>query len=192
MQPPAEPNVTRLLVEWRGGNEAALDLLLPFVYNELRRLAGNYLRRERGNHTLQPTALINEVYVRLVDQHMPEWQGRAHFFGVAAQLMRQILVDSARKFRSQKRGGTKFSLDDNAGSLAVPQASVDVLALDEALTKLAAFDERKARAVEMKYFGGLKIDEIAVALDISEPTVTRDLRSAEAWLRKQITERTST
>jgi RNA polymerase sigma-70 factor, ECF subfamily len=186
MQPQPEQNVTKLLMEWRDGNQAALDALLPFVYNELRRLAGNYLRRERGNHTLQPTALIHEVYVRLVDQNMPQWQGRAHFFGVAAQLMRQILVDSARKFRSQKRGGTKFSLDDKAGSLASPQATVDVLALDEALTQLASFDERKARAVEMKYFGGLKIDEIAIALEVSEPTVTRDLRSAEAWLRKQI------
>ena len=179
--------VTRLLVEWREGNRAALDSLLPVVYEELRRLAESYISRERSGHTLQPTALVHEAYVRLIGQDIPDFQNRAHFFGVAAHLMRQVLVDSARKFRAGKRGGgNKVSLDGMGIDIGDPSVNSPFLALDEALQQLEKLDERKAKILEMKYFGGLTLDEIVEATGVSKATVSRDLRAAEAWIRVQL------
>ena len=175
-------NLTRLLVEWKQGNKAALDALTPVVYQELRRLAGSYLRRERPDHTLQPTALINEAYMRLVDQNTPQFQSRAHFFGVASQLMRQILVDHARAHRAAKRGGDRKKLSLEYATVFSEESSEELLALDEALNRLTEFDERKAKVVELRFFGGLSIEEIGQALDISVATVGRELRMAQAWL----------
>jgi RNA polymerase sigma factor (TIGR02999 family) len=160
---------------------------MPLVYHELRRLAGGYLRGERPDHTLQPTALIHEAYVRLVEQDVPEWQGRAHFYGVAARLMRQILVDHARTRRASKRGGDqrKLSLDD-APPVFTHEDAASLVALDEALKKLAALDERQCRVVEMRAFGGMGVEETARALGVSEPTVKRDMRVAQAWLRREL------
>src|SRR5215813_8247676 len=166
MVEPDKPNqVTQLLVDWNQGSATALDQLMPLVYQELRKLAGGYLRSERQDHTLEPTALLHEAYLRLVDQEMPDWQSRGHFFGVAARLMRQILVDHARNHNASKRGAAlqKISLDD-----AVPvynyESRATILSLDEALTKLAALDERKARVVEMRAFGGMSVEDAALAL----------------------------
>jgi len=184
----SEPKqITRLLVEWKGGRHDALDALMPLVYQELRKLADSYLRRERSDHTLQPTALIHEAYMRLADQRLPEWRNRSHFFGVAAQIMRQVLVDAARKHKAAKRGsGAKTSLDESV--VVSTSRAPDLVALDDALLELAKFDERKVRVVELKYFGGLTIEETAEALDISDATVSRDLRSAEAWLGRYLAE----
>lgn len=181
---PDTHEVTRLLREWAEGNQQALDELMPRVYAELRQLAARYLRHERPEHTLQPTALVHEAYLRLVDQGSPSFQNRSHFFGVAAHLMRQILVDHARRRQAGKRAGRKVSLDE-AVTLA-PDRGGALLALDEALSKLQEFDDRKCRAVELRYFGGLKVEEIARALDVSPATVQRDLRMAEAWLHHQM------
>jgi RNA polymerase sigma factor (TIGR02999 family) len=182
------PNqVTRLLMDWQGGNKTALDQLMPLVYHELRKLAGGYLRSERPDHTLQPTALLHEAYVRMIEQEMPHWQSRAHFFGVAARLMRQILVDHARTKKASKRGGAleRVTMADEAPIFNQHDAG-DLLSLDEALTKLASMDERKARILEMRTFGGMDAEETALALGISEPTVKRDLRLARAWLRREL------
>ena len=178
--------VTQLLAEWGSGNKAALDLLTPLVYGELRRLAQGYLARERAAVTLQPTALIHEAYLRLVAQDLPDFESRSHFFGVAAQLMRQILVDHARKHRSQKRGAgaAKVSFDE-ALSLA-PERQSGIVALDDALQALEKFDERKCRVIEMRFFGGLSVEETAQALGISVATVGREQRMAEAWLHKEM------
>ena len=161
---------------------------MPLVYYELRRLAASYLRDERRDHTLQPTALIHEAYMRMVGSDVPEWQNRAHFFGVAARLMRQILVDHARGKRALKRGGeqVKLSLDDPQTVFAHEDFGA-LLELDEALKKLASFDERKAQVVEMRAFGGMSVEDTASALGISEPTVKRDMRLAQAWLRRELT-----
>ena len=173
-------DVTQLLIQWANGNEEALDDLTPLVYKELRRLAASQLRKERQSHTLQPTALVHEAYLRLVDQKSPNWQNRSHFFGVAARLMRQILVDHARSRRAGKRTATKVSLDE---AISFERTrSADLVALDHSLTALEKFDPRKCRAVELRYFGGMSMDEIAQALDVSAVTVRRDLRMAEAWL----------
>ncbi len=187
MSSPQKNEVTRLLLGWRHGEKAALDHLMPLVYRELRKLASGYLRSERHDHTLQPTALIHEAYLRLVDQKMPEWQSRAHFFGVAARLMRQILVDHARNRRASRRGGDqhKLSLEDSPQVFSHAQTE-ELLAFDEALSKLAALDERKSRVVEMRSFGGLSVEETAEALGISAPTVKRDMRLATAWLRREL------
>ena len=160
---------------------------MPLVYHELRKLASGYLKAERRNHTLQPTALIHEAYVRLVDQELPEWQNRAHFYGVAARLMRQILVDHARSRGAAKRGGeqVKLSLDD-APPVFSHEDATSLLTLDEALTKLAALDERKSRVIEMRAFGGMSVEDTARALGVSEPTVKRDMRLAQAWLRREL------
>ncbi|MBL8240973.1 MAG: sigma-70 family RNA polymerase sigma factor [Bryobacterales bacterium] len=183
-----QQEVTRLLVEWREGNRAALDALLPVVYDELRRLAESYIARERQSHTLQPTALVHEAYVRLIGQDIPDFQNRAHFFGVAAHLMRQVLVDSARKFRAGKRGGGKnVSLDGMGIEIGDPSMHSPFLALEESLQNLEKLDARKAKILEMKYFGGLTLDEIVEACGVSKATVSRDLRSAEAWIRVQLT-----
>jgi RNA polymerase sigma factor (TIGR02999 family) len=178
--------VTKLLSAWSEGNQTALDELIPLVYQDLHQRARNYLRHERPDHTLQPTALIHEAYLRLVSDSPPEWNSRAHFFAVASRVMRQILVDHARRHGAGKRGSgvADVSLDD----ALVPARSenADVVALDDALTKLAAFDERKARIVEMRYFGGCTVEETAEALGIAGITVMRDMRVAEAWLRRSM------
>jgi RNA polymerase sigma factor (TIGR02999 family) len=177
--------ITTLLVRWRGGDEAALERLMPLVYDELRRLAERYMRAERPDHTLQATALVHEAYVRLVGVEAA-WQDRVHFLSLAARLMRRILVDHAKAARRGKRGGgaVKMSLDDVA--LVAPEPSSALLDLDEALNGLAALDERKARAVELHYFGGLTYDETAEVLGVSAATVDRDLRMARAWLYREV------
>ena len=176
--------VTSLLTEWARGNQQALNELTPLVYKELRQLAVAYLKRERGGHTLQPTALVHEAYLRLVDQSNPNWQNRSHFFGVAARLMRQILVDHARRRCAGKRAGRQVPLEE-AVSLR-PERSPDLVALDASLTALEQIDPRKCKAVELRYFGGLGMQEIAEALQVSATTVRRDLRMAEAWLHQEM------
>jgi RNA polymerase sigma factor (TIGR02999 family) len=180
-------NITRLLLDWRNGDQTALDRLMPLVYEELRRMANNYMRNERRGHTLQSSALVNEAYLRLVDHENIDWQNRAHFFGVAAQAMRRILVDHARTRNYQKRGGgaQQVSLDE-AATMAGDRAA-ELIALDEALQELAKIDERKSRVVEMRYFGGLSLEETAEALGVSIPTVTRDWTTAKAWLMREMT-----
>ena len=176
--------VTRLLAEWGRGNQRALDDLTPLVYQELRQLAASCLRNERQGHTLQPTAVVHEAYLRLVDQKNPSWQSRSHFFGVAARLMRQILVDHARKKKAGKRAGMRVSLEEAVSFQQ--ERSRDLVALDSGLNALEKLDPRKCKAVELRYFGGLSIDETARALDVSAITVRRDLRMAEAWLHHQM------
>ena len=178
-------NVTEMLLEWRSGNEDALQQLMPLVYDELRRLAGRYMRTERREHTLQATALVNEAYIRLVDMKV-SWQDRAHFFAVAARLMRRLLVDHARAHGRAKREGeaAKVSLDD-AGEVSCGPA-VNVIAVDEALTRLAEFDARKSEILELRYFGGLSNEEVGEALGVSRATVQRDLRLAKAWLTREL------
>lgn len=181
--------VTRLLQDWRSGDDEALNKLMPLVYDELRRIAAAYLRRERQGHTLQTAALVNEAYLRLVDQTHADWKNRAQFFGVAAQLMRRILVDHARQHKAAKRGSGETRLElDEAINVAGKQ-DVDVIALDDALRELARFDPRQSRIVEMRYFGGLEIDETAEALNISPATVKREWNSAKAWLFNQLSRR---
>ena len=179
-------DVTQLLRAWREGDKSALDRLTPVVYQDLRRLARRHLLAERAGHSLQPTALVNEAYMRLVDYRRMQWQDRAHFFAVCAQLMRRILVEHARR-RNQKRGGAirHVSLEHAPG--VGYAASKDVLALDEALSELARMDPRKAQVVELRYFGGLSVPETAEALSISVPTVMRDWSSAKAWLYREMT-----
>ena len=183
----APEGVTQLLKDWNGGDQEALDKLMPLVYAELRRLANNYLRRERANHTLQPTALVNEAYMRLVDQKNARWQNRAQFFGVAAQLMRRILVDHARLHQALKRGGSdqeRLSLT-NVERVA-DKPDIDLLALHEALNELAEVDPQQSRIVELKFFGGLSIEETAEVLGIGHATVERDWKMARAWLRSKL------
>lgn len=177
-------DVTRLLGEWSQGNQQALEELTPLVYGELRQLSARYLRRERQGHTLQPTALVHEAYLRLVRQKNPTWQDRKHFYGVAARLMRQILVEHARRRAAGKRAGKHVSLED-AVSFERERSS-DLVVLDSCLTALEKIDPRKCKAVELHYFGGLSMDEIAQALDVSPVTVRRDLRMAEAWLHNEM------
>jgi RNA polymerase sigma factor (TIGR02999 family) len=178
--------VTRLLAAYNGGDRAALEQLLPLVYNELRKLAGSYLRRERADHTLEPTALVHEAYLRLVNQEIA-WQNRAHFFGVAAQMMRRILVDHARRHQTDKRGsgGAKLALDE-AINLSDERAA-DLIALDDALTALHELDPQKCRMVELRYFAGLSVEETAEALGISVATFVRQWKTTKAWLYHQIT-----
>lgn len=176
--------VTLLLAKWAKGDEQALDALTPLVYKELRQLAASYLRKERLGHTLQPTALVHEAYLRLVDQTNPNWQNRSHFYGVAARLMRQILVDRARSKRAGKRAGVQVPLE-HAVSFEQDR-SQDLIALDSSLNELEKIDPRKCKAVELRYFGGLSMEEIAQALEVSAVTVRRDLRMAEAWLHSQM------
>lgn len=174
-----------MLVDWGNGNQAALDELIPLVYGELRRLAARYMRRESQDHTLQSSALVNEAYLRLVDQKSVQWQNRAHFFGVAAQLMRRILVDHARsRSRAKRGGGAKMvSLADQA---LISEEVAEVLALDEALKRLTQFDPRKSEIVEMKFFGGLTNDEVAEVLKVTSRTIEREWRKAKAWLHREI------
>lgn len=180
--------VTELLVRFREGDREAEAELVPLVYNELRRLASRYLNRERGDHTLEPTALVHEAFLRLTNENQPEWQDRAHFFGVAARLMRQILVDHARRYHSLKRGGDcRQSTMTEELLVYSPQRSAELLALDEALQRLAGQDERQCRVVEMKFFAGLNIDQIAAVLDVSPRTVKREWTMARAWLHQEMT-----
>lgn len=180
--------ITRMLREWSGGNPAALDELMPLVYDELRRQAGRFLRKERGNHTLQTTALIHEAYLKLVDQRDVKWQNRAHFFAVASQLMRRILVDYARARAREKRGGSNENLPLEAAlTVAAEEKPVDLIALDEALNKLAKIDGRQARVVELRYFGDLSLEETAEVLAISRATAAREWNVARAWLHREMT-----
>lgn len=182
----ASHDVTRLLQDWRNGNQQALEQLTPLVYGELRRLAARFLRREREGHTLNATALINEAYLQLIGQQPSDWQNRAHFIGVAAHLMRNILVDHARAHAAAKRGKGEPALPLDEAVNVSGQTAPDVLALDEALKDLAKHDPRKCRIVELRYFGGLSMDEIAEVTGLSVATLRRDLRMAEAWLGRQI------
>lgn len=181
---PAE--VTQLLVAWSQGSEAARNELMPVVYKELRRLARRYLRRERPDHTLEATALVHEAYFQLMGQRNVQWQSRAHFFGIAAQLMRRILVEHARSRRAAKRGGgePKLSLGEDAGWSA--ERNVDLVALDEALTRLAAIDPQQSRLVELRFFGELTVEETAEVLGVTSRTVKREWRTAKAWLRREL------
>lgn len=174
--------VTILLQQWREGDASALELLTPIVYDELRRLAASYLRRERDGHTLQPTALLHEAYVKLANQANQDWKSRAHFFGVAAHLMRQILVDHARSRNRVKRGAGVVNVQINEAIDAAQERPEVLVELDDALNELAKFDARKAKVVEMRFFAGMSIEETAEALSISVATVGREQRMAEAWL----------
>lgn len=180
--------VTQLLLSWNSGNEKALDELIPVVYSELRRLARLYMGRERPNHTLQTSALINEAYLRLVDQQKVEWHDRAHFFAVASQIMRNILIDHARKYQSAKRGAgaQQVSLDESV--IANSQRASELVALDDALSILSAFDSRKSQIVELQFFGGLSIEEIAEVVKLSPATVKRELQAAKLWLHRIMTD----
>jgi RNA polymerase sigma factor (TIGR02999 family) len=187
--PPNE--ITERLIAWGAGDRAALDQLLPVVYQELRRMAGNYLRQENPGHTLQPTALVHEAWLRLIDQARVDWRNRAQFFGVAAQMMRRILVDYAKAKHREKRGGdaVKLSLDDVI-NLSRERAA-ELLALDDALDELMRVDERKSRVIELRYFGGFSVEETAQILGVSPETVMRDWKLAKAWLYQQIRRETS-
>jgi len=178
--------ITQLLARWSNGEEKALDELLPLVYDELHRLAVTYLRRERREHTLQPTALVNELFLKFSEQHSMSWQNRAQFFGVAAQLMRRILVDFARDKQYLKRGGGALQVSLTEAANFGVQRSADLVALDEALTALAEIDPRKVQVVEMRFFAGLSVDEVAELLNVSKETVMRDWRLAKVWLLRQL------
>ncbi len=181
-------NITQILQAWSDGNQAALDELLPIIYDELHRQAARYLRKERTDHTLQPTALVHEAYLKLIGQENVRWQNRSHFFAIAANAMRRILVDYARTRNREKRGGAleNLPLDDAALQIAAKEKTIDLVALDEALNRLAEFDERQARIVELKYFSGLDNDETAEVLGVSNVTVRRDWNLAKAWLFQQL------
>src|SRR5262249_8308156 len=186
-EPSVSPHrLTELLVQWSQGDDAALAELTPLVYEELRHLAHHYLGGQRPDHTLQTTALVNEVYLRLADQTNPCWQNRAHFFAVAARAMRQILVSYARSQQSQKRGGGALKVDLDQEALVSPQESKEIVDLHEALDQLATLDSRKAQVVELKYFGGLNYDEIAEVLKISRITARRDWEFAKVWLYTEL------
>jgi RNA polymerase sigma factor (TIGR02999 family) len=184
--PASSERVSKLLLNWGQGDQGAREALIPLVYDELRRLARRYLRRERPDHTLQSAALVNEAYLRLIRQEHPQWQNRAHFFGVAAQLMRHILVDHARNRAAAKRGAgaPRLTLDPD---IALPQErDVDLIALDDALNQLAALDPQQSRLVELRFFGGLSIEETSVVLGVSPATVKREWATARAWLQREM------
>lgn len=184
-------DITQMLRQWGGGNQAALDELLPLVYDELHKQAARYLRRERADHTLQPTALINEAYLKLIDQRQVSWQNRMHFFGIASQMMRRILVDHARTKHREKRGGddAKVPLEEAmmVAAAAADEKNIDLIALDEALTRLERKDKQQARIVELRYFSGLSLEETAEALNISRTTAARDWAMAKGWLHRELT-----
>jgi RNA polymerase sigma factor (TIGR02999 family) len=183
---PQQHEVTRLLVEWGNGNRQALEELMPLVYSELRQVAGRYMRRERSGHTLQCTALVNEAYLRLIDQHSVQWKNRAHFFGVAAEMIRRILADYARSQHAQKRGADapKISLDEAFG--VGQERDLDLVALDEALDRLKKIDERQCRVVELRFFAGLSVEETAEVMEISPASVKREWVTAKAWLFREL------
>jgi RNA polymerase sigma-70 factor (ECF subfamily) len=179
--------ITQMLIELTDGNQEVVNQILPRIYDELRKLAGSYLRRERSDHTLQPTALVHEAYMKLIDQRQVRWQNRAHFFGIAAQVMRRILMDHARKHKAEKRGGEadKLPLEDEILVVATNRSD-QLMALDEALNSLAEMDPQKAKIVELRYFGGLSIEETAEVMGVSVPTINRQWRTAKAWLYGQL------
>jgi RNA polymerase sigma-70 factor (ECF subfamily) len=179
---PDRDDVTMLLAELTKGNEEAGGKLIPVVYAELRRLAASYMRGERSDHTLQPTALVHEAYLKLVEQHSTDWQSRAHFFGVAAQVMRRILVDHARAHLREKRGGGQLEVPIEEASIFAPEHSAEMIKLDQALEQLAKLDPRQAKIVEVRFFGGLTVEQTADLLNISPKTVKRDWSMAKAWL----------
>jgi RNA polymerase sigma-70 factor (ECF subfamily) len=186
---PAEPaagNVSQLLQAWSGGDQNALDTLTPVVYDELRRLARHYMRGERPGHSLQTTALVNEAYIRLVDYKRMQWQNRAHFFAVSAQLMRRILVDHARR-HNLKRGGDAQQVSLEEAAAVTGERTTDLIAVDDAMNALGRIDPRKMRVVEMRFFGGLSVEEIAEVLKVSPITVMRDWSTAKAWLYRELT-----
>jgi RNA polymerase sigma-70 factor, ECF subfamily len=185
----SDNSITALLVQLSAGNREVEAQLIPQVYGELRRLASRYMRSERGNHTLQPTALVNEAYTRLVQQPQVPWQSRAHFFATASQLMRHILVDHARARRAGKRGGVQRQVTLSEAVLQSHNPTIDVLILHEALEHLAQFDPRQARIVELRFFGGLNFEEIAAVLDLSERTVKGDWSMARAWLKGELSKK---
>ncbi|MBA4182404.1 MAG: sigma-70 family RNA polymerase sigma factor [Acidobacteria bacterium] len=186
--PENSPQITQLLKQWSDGKREVLESLMPLVYDELRRQASRFLIKERSNHTLQTTALINEAYLKLINQREVVWQNRAHFYAIAAQAMRRILVDYARQRQREKRGGKAEDLPlEEAISIVSQEKSVDLVALDNALTRLEKFDERQARVVELRYFSGLSLDETAEVLGVSNVTVRRDWNVAKAWLFQEIT-----
>ena len=182
MSRPAPQQVTQLLVAWSRGDQAALDQLIPLVSAELHRLAHRHMRREPAEHTLQTTALVNEAYLRLIDASQVAWRDRAHFFAVSANLMRRILIDFARARRGQKRGGQVVRLVLDEDEIPAPQPGPDVIALDEAMKSLAAFDPRAARIIELRYFGGLSVDETAEVVGVSARTIKREWAAAKTWL----------
>lgn len=187
MAPRSPEGITQLLEKWSQGDEEALNQLLPLVYDELHRLAGAYLRRERHEHTLQPTALVNEAYLKLIDQHSIRWQNRSQFYGVAAQLMRRILVDQARVHYAAKRGGDRYQVSlKNVGGFG-NQPDADLLALHDVLNRLAEIDPGQGRLVELRFFGGLTIEETAEVMHISHGTVEREWKIAKAWLKRELT-----
>jgi RNA polymerase sigma-70 factor, ECF subfamily len=186
MQTPPSDEITGILLRWSQGDEVALSQLLPVVYQELHDLAQSYLRRERAGHTLQPTALIHEAYLRLVKQDRPAWQSRSHFFGVAARLMRQILVEHARIHAADKRGGGAVELSLDEAWMYSSEKAAELVALDDALTALAQLDERKVRIIELRYFGGMSLEETAVALSLSIATISHETRLARAWLHREL------
>ncbi|HXQ74111.1 MAG TPA: ECF-type sigma factor [Pyrinomonadaceae bacterium] len=180
------PDITRILERWSSGEEDALEELVPLVYKELRKLAASYLRHERHERTLQPTALINEVFVRLIDQSEIRWQSRAHFFGIAARLMRRILVDRVRVRQAAKRGGVHYSLSLSKADRIAGKSNVDLLALNLALHKLDELDPQQSQIVELRFFGGLTIEESAEVLSVSHATIERQWKMARAWLRVEL------
>lgn len=187
MSSPSEiTDITGLLVCWSNGDQAALEKLMPLVERELHQLAHRYMRREQDGHTLQTTALINETFLRLVDQNRVRWQNRAHFYGIAAQIMRRVLMNYARDRKRDKRGGGAYKVSLSEADALSEQRSVELVALDEALQKLSAFDERKGRVVELRYFGGLSVKETAEVLNVSQITVARDWDVARAWLAREM------
>ncbi len=188
MAAPSPEKVTQLLLAWREGDEAALEKLLPLVYDELHRLAARYMRRESPGHTLQTSALVNEAFIRLIDQQQVHWQNRAHFFGIAAQLMRRILLDHARGQARGKRGGGVHRVSFDEGAIVSEQRAAELIALDDALNALAAFDSRKSRIVELRFFGGLSNEEVTEVMGMSLRTVEREWRKAKAWLHHAISE----
>ena len=179
-------NITQLLLKWSDGDQTALDQLMPLVYDELRQLARSYLRRRGNQHSMEPTALVNEAYLRLVNQHQVNWQCRAQFFGLAAKLMRNLLVDYVRERRAAKRGGGQNNLSLNHADQTTRQSEIDLIALDEALNRLSALSERQSRIVELRYFSGLTIPETAEALGVSSATVEREWSAARAWLYSEL------
>jgi RNA polymerase sigma-70 factor (ECF subfamily) len=191
MTAPVPSEATRLLIDWSNGDREAAAGLMPLVYEELRQRARSYLQRERADHTLQATALVHEAYLRLVDQETTTWRNRAHFFGVAAQLMRRILVDHARRHRREKRGGAWDKVEFDEALTPAVSRNLDVIALDDALQDLTQLNPQHARIVELRFFGGLKTDEVAEVLKLSSRTVEREWRMARAWLRAQIFGETS-
>jgi RNA polymerase sigma factor (TIGR02999 family) len=188
MTPGSVPDVTQLLVNWSKGDQSALDELMPLVYGELRRLAGAYLRRERSNHTLQSTALVNEAFMRLVNQHDVQWRNRAHFYAIAAQMIRRILVDYARSQHAEKRGSGAIKLElDEAMAVAQTGTDIDLLGLNDALDALADLDERQSRIVELRFFAGLSIEETAEVMHLSPASIKREWQTARAWLFRRMT-----